>query len=169
MEWYSKPIATCPNYVIDELGDIYVVTEESLCPPHCGVDGWQREMMLPSPGHPNGEWVHEVSEVGLHLWRKKWPGFMSPQFLFPSKSGNSDYIGVEVIPVNGPIPIFTDEARRSLDTLEIEIGVRNGMNLRKPGSLVFHEDLDPFERWDHYGGFDPGALRTIPWWKPTHG
>ena len=30
--------------------------------------------------------------------------------------------------------------------------------------LVTHEDVQPFERWDAHGGWDPGILRA----KPTY-
>lgn len=158
LDWYLNPIATCPNYVIDELGIIYLVSDEALCPPHCGVDDWQRDMML------SGEWEHEVSAEALALWRKRWPNFKSPQHLFRSKSANWDAIGIEVIPLNSPhFPIFSNESYRSLNRLTTEIGVRHGMDLSKKTTLLYHEDLDPFERWDSHGGTDPGVIRAIPW------
>ncbi len=158
LDWYLNPIATCPNYVIDEKGTIYLVSDEALCPPHCGVDSWQRDMML------SGEWEHEVSEEAIGLWRRRFPDFKSPQYLFPSKSANWDAIGIEVIPLNSPkFPIFSNESYHALNLLQTDIAVRHGMNMSKKTTLLYHEDLDPFERWDAHGGTDPGALRAIPW------
>lgn len=158
LTWYARQEATCPNYVIDELGDIYAVTDELYCAPHCGVDEWQRAMML------DGEWVHEVSPEAFGLWRRRWPDFKSPQHLFPGAHANWVYAGIEVIPqLGGNFPIFSDASYHSLYMLKNDIALRNGINLSIQQHDVHHEDLDPFDRWDNAGGWDPGALRVVPW------
>ncbi len=159
---YSQTWQNPPNYLIGSHGMVYRVTDDSLCPPHCGVDAWQRKAML------NGTWFDHVSADGLRLWRERWPKVVSPAHLYPSTSANKDYLGIEMIPLlerraewGG---LFTDGQYQSLSMLLSSISVKYGIEL-KGARLVGHEDLDPFDRWDGSGGWDPGWLRARPYFE----
>jgi len=158
---YSQTWMSCPHYFIDWLGDIYQVTDESLVPPHCGVSEVSRDMML------DGSWIDHVSSEGLKYWNERWLslGFKSPQHLFPSHSANYSYLGIEMIPQEhnsfGTNGSFNDKQYSSLKTLLEDISMRHSINLIQKNRLVGHEDLSPFKRWDHGGGWDPGYLRGV--------
>lgn len=162
IDTYSKVYQTCPHYLIGSEGSIYGITDENLVAPHCGVKKWQRESML------DGTWIDHVANIVLEMWNIKWAtrGFVSPQHLFPGKSGNKAYIGIELIPsldraIDGSL--FSSKQYRALSLLVKDIAERNKIDLLVPNHLVGHEDLNPFDRWDSFGGWDPGALRGNPY------
>lgn len=163
---YSKLWQSCPHYLIDPTGMIHGITDEKLVAPHCGVKAWQRNQML------DGSWVDHVSSKALYFWNRRWlPRFKSPQHLFPGESGNRAYIGIEMIPsltlIDGSF--FNSIQYDTLSALISDIRIRHNMNDDK-NKLVGHEDLQPYERWDNDGGWDPGALRQDPYffWDRLH-
>lgn len=176
---YGQEWSSCPHYLNDESGQLWLITSEDLIAPHCGVKGWMRSAML------DGSWIEHVSSVGLERWRARWPGVKSPQHLFPSLSGNHAYLGVENIPQ--PDGTFTDRQYASLAKLVADFDVRHSIGIlhsiasttrpvgppidvngvSRTHRLVGHEDVNPFNtsdggRWDKKGGWDPGALRIEP-------
>lgn len=115
----------------------------------------------------------------MSLWQARWPSFKSPAHLFPGPSPNQVYVGIELIPLTGgqgqPAPLmtggiarkYTDEQHQALGRLIADIVGRWGLALDEvcdpaKGRLVAHEDVNPAERSDGGGGWDPGALRDVP-------
>src|SRR5581483_11667953 len=112
------------------------------------------------------------------LWKARWPDFKSPAHLFPGPSPNQVYVGIEMIPLTGaaaqPAPLlsndvarkYTDAQHQAVARLIADVAARWSLALDeicdpKKGRLVGHEDLNPVERSDAGGGWDPGALRDV--------
>lgn len=147
-----------PHYVLGHDGVLIQIAEESERARHAAVESEDRAAYL------SGAWRKKVSTVGLRLWEEKWPGFKSPSHLYPSKSPNEDYIGVELIPHLVPFPDgsrFSAEQYATLKALILDVEVRHNVRLRGP-RLVGHEDIDPLDRWTSRGGYDPGSLQVKP-------
>lgn len=166
-----------PHYVIDHDGAIYQIADDNVVTAHCG--GSFRSIYL------NGTWVNRAPARAVAEWHRQWPTYKSPQHLFPSKSPNTDFIGVEMIPcIDGlgkPWEAglrFTESQHKAARDLVDEIGMRWGFPIdwRESARLLGHEDLQPilysasdtapgskFGRSDKGGGWDPGNLREAPY------
>jgi N-acetyl-anhydromuramyl-L-alanine amidase AmpD len=171
LNWYRKKGAV--HYLIGPGGLIYQMLPDNKRGAHVGIGVLERRMYL------NGRWKRHVTAEALHLWQKRWPGFKSPQHLYPTRSPNSCYIGVEMIPLpcqrdNGLW--FTDAQHVAVGELYADLDRRHGWYSILPEMMAYnlanthlvgHEDIDarlsPGEgRWDNHGGWDPGALRARP-------
>ena len=155
---FNGPGANYPHYVIAADGDIVQILADNLRGRHAGVPRAEREAYL------NGSWTRDISAVGLQMWRERWPDHKSPQHLYPSRSPNDDYLGVELIPsmeTNANGTWFTDAQYAALRSLIDDIQSRHQITLTG-NRLVGHEDLEPLTRWNSLGGWDPGAIRVGP-------
>lgn len=158
VELYCGAGANFPHHVIDWAGTILQIADEKERARHAGIDHNERALYL------SGGWRKKVSAVALKMWDARWPGKKSPLNLFPSISPNEDYLGVEMIPlpmVDKTGSLFTQDQYNSLGDLLADIERR--YNIRVVGQrLVGHEDLEPLTRWTSKGGWDPGAMTTVP-------
>ena len=165
---YGNVGMTFAHRVVMPEGWILRCAEDSIIAPHCGVKAWQRAALL------DGTWRAHVSDEGERLWDARWPGVKSPQHLFPTASGNDAYLGIET--VQGET---TDKETASRFTMaqyrataaQIVAWERTHGFVAEGRRLVTHEDLQPFERWDAHGGWDPGWLRipaTYNWLLLLH-
>lgn len=163
-----------PHYVIDPYGAV-----EHYCPAeyvryHVGVEAEHRRSFL------DGHWEEDANRIPRPVvawWKARWPTVKSPSHLYPSKSPNKDYIGIELIPAgsyiknkgwvwqHGTRPGF-DEQRFSVEQywslarLCNQLAEENGLDLSKTGVLVGHEDCNPYTR----PGYDPGdKLQAFSW------
>lgn len=155
VEIYCRKDANFPHYVIGPGGDIRQIADDKERARHAGIDDAERKL------YESGEWKKKVSAAALALWERRWPGVKNPLHLFPSRSPNEDYLGVELIPSLTKQPngtLFTDAQYESLGKLCRDIEQRHGIKLEGK-RLVGHEDLEPLSRWDKTGGWDPGGLR----------
>jgi hypothetical protein len=153
-----------PAYVIDHDGTRHQIAPDDAYTHHAGSQN--------RPAYLSGHWEAKCSGAALAAWRKAWPGHRHPYSLFPSKSPNADYIGIEMIPVGAGFGVpmrlgllFTREQHESVAMLSRDIGMRHGFPegwARSP-RLVGHEDVDLLERMDSHGGWDPGCLRAQPY------
>lgn len=153
-----------PAYVIDHNGKRYQIAPDEALTAHAGSAN--REAYL------SGHWTGKCSGATLAAWRTRWPGYKHPYALFPSRSPNVDYVGIEMIPCGSgfghpmqPGLLFTKEQHDSVAELCADIGKRHGFpeGWQKTSRLVGHEDVDILERMDSHGGWDPGFLRAQPY------
>ena len=149
-----------PHYVIDGAGEIIQIADERERARHVAIPTEDRAM------YASGAWRARVSPIGLAAWEAKWLplGKRNPLQLFPSKSANEDFLGIELIPLLEPPKgggRFTPEQYDRLADLLEDIETRYGLEL-EGSRLVGHEDLSPLTRWNKAGGWDPGALRDKP-------
>lgn len=152
-----------PGYVIDHVGAIYQIADDDTLTNHAG--GPDREKYL------NGSWQTLISAETLARWRAKWPRYSSPQALYPSRSANTDFVGCELIPVieGGPAPLrpgllFTEAQHDAAVSLARDLAARHAWPAGWSSSprLLGHEDVQPIQRHDTHGGWDPGWLRAAP-------
>lgn len=129
-----------------------------------------------------GRFARDLKPRMLFHWRNRWPGKASPRNLFPGRSVNQFYAGVEMPPcvwwntsrgrnhVSAP-PMrqglrYTRAQHDAIVQLAWDMANRHAWsgNWWETGRLVGHEDLSPLTRQNSGGGWDPGALRGEPWW-----
>lgn len=108
-------------------------------------------------------------DLPLELWKKRWEGYASPQYLFPGMSPNFDYVGIECRPLAEPRPdglLFTPEQHTAAAQIAASVTVLADLPWGwwlTPRSLG-HEDTNPIKRWIPEKGWDPGALARKPAW-----
>lgn len=159
-----------PGYVIDYDGSIHQVAPDNVETAHAG--GPYRAEYLSGDWEAHIARMHGSTEAAAQ-WRRRWPTFRNPYSLFPSHSPNIDYVGCEMVPIGdgfGGAPMapglrFTRAQHEAAIALGRDIALRHGWPLGWAASsrLVGHEDVDPLERADKHGGWDPGYNRDVPY------
>lgn len=155
-----------PTYVLDHDGTLYQLAPDNVKTAHCG--GVHRDEYL------DGSWIKKASPAAVAAWFSQWgPRYKHPYQLFPSKSPNNEFVGVECIPIGdgfGGEPMakglrFTKAQHDTLIDLAKEISVRHGWpaGWHRTPRLLGHEDVDILNRMDKGGGWDPGSLRSAPY------
>lgn len=154
-----------PSYVADHTGELYQLAPDEALTAHAG--GAHRAAYL------DGSWEKHASAAAVAAWRASWPGRAHPYSLFPSTSPNNDYVGLEMIPIGdgfGGEPMapglrFTKAQHDAAVALGRDLAARHGWpaGWEKTGRLLGHEDVDPLNRSDAGGGWDPGWLRAKPY------
>lgn len=153
-----------PAYVIPHDGTIHQLAPDNIETEHAG--GPHR------PEYLDGTWVSHCKPEVVAQWRAKWL-HPNPYALFPSHRPNVDYIGCEMIPIGdgfGGEPMrpglrFTKAQHDAAIALGRDLAARHGWpaGWSRSSRLVGHEDVDPIERSDAGGGWDPGWLRAAPY------
>jgi hypothetical protein len=160
-----------PGYVLGHWGDLHQIAPDDVMTMHCG--GPYRNAYL------RGEWVSMCSMDMVARWKAQWYGYRSPQHLFPSKTPNTDYVGVEMVPLipgMGPAPmrkglLFSREQHQMVICLARDLAKRHRWpaGWHRSPRLLGHEDVQPVRsnphggRSDDGGGWDPGWLRSAPY------
>jgi hypothetical protein len=150
-----------PGYVLDHDGELYCMAPDDVLTAHAG--GGNR------PAYIGGTWASLCSTAVVAAWREQWPRHTHPYQLFPGKSPNGDYVGLEMIPIGdgfGGSPMapglrFTAAQHDAVVALGRDLATRHGWpeGWQHGSRLVGHEDVDPINRHDKGGGWDPGWLR----------
>lgn len=161
-----------PTYVGDHDGGLYQLAPDNVKTAHAG-DRSDKYPQGTRPLYFDGSWESHCSKITVEQWRKRWPGRKHPYTLFPSKSPNDDYVGLELIPIGdgfGGAPMapglrFTKAQHDSVARLGRDLAARHGWphDWYKRSRLLGHEDVDPIHRSFPDGGWDPGALRAKPY------
>ncbi len=153
-----------PGYLIDHDGSIHQLAPDTVLTAHAG--GSNRSRYL------DGSWETVCTAATVLQWRAKHPGLAHPYSGFPAKSPNVDYVGCEMIPIGdgfggagmAPALRFTTAQHDAAIRLARDVGARHGFpaGWGTTPRLTGHEDVDPIERSDPRGGWDPGFLRAAP-------
>ena len=157
---YEKMGDVGPHYIISPDGEVAQVRNETKIAWHAGVSGYEREMFLTGNWETDGRTAKEV----VKWWKRKHAGVKSPSHLYPAKSPNQDFIGVEMIPAgtytkNDWEPTLSEGAQ-----LFGRFTIHQYMSLALlslsaiPTRIVGHEDVNPITR----PGWDPGD-KTGSW------
>lgn len=163
LAWYRSKGSV--HYVIDHDGTIFQMLDDDRRGAHVGISLRERLSYL------SGRWIinKKIPFKARLLWKNRWPDFKSPQHLYPTKSPNACYIGVELLPLaNEDVEPgglwFTPAQHAAVRDLALDLAGRHGWPEGWMGTprLVGHEDVDAFARWDGRGGWDPGAMRIRP-------
>lgn len=155
-----------PHYVLDHDGKLYQIAPDDAVTMHAG--GTDRD------DYRDGDWRTMAFPNAVEQWDKKWgPKYNDPYDIFPSRSPNLDYIGVEMIPVGdgfGGQPMraslrFTKAQHDSCIALWKDIAKRHELPspAEERNRYVGHEDVQLMRRDDKGGGWDPGHLREQPY------
>lgn len=155
-----------PHYVIAPNGQVAKLREETVVAWHCGVSATEREAFLTTNWETNGRTDVEV----VKWWKRRWPAFKSPSHLYPDKSANKNYVGIELVPAGSYSKMewkptlaggnrvwgrFTTAQYISLAKITFPLGISYKLN-----QLVGHEDVNPITR----PGWDPGdKLGAFNW------
>lgn len=141
-----------PHFMVTPACEVVKFREPTTVAWHCSVKD-QRESFL------DGTWVKDVTFQIVKWWRERWPGVKNPSFLYPGASANDAYIGIEMIPTQYPsagldVDIRYDPGQIvTVAKLVHDLAITHGIDVRRTGRLVGHEDVNPVTR----PGWDPGA------------
>lgn len=154
-----------PTYLCDLDGKLHQIAPDDIMTAHCG--GSYRAAYL------DGSWTHQCPLAAVNQWHAKWPMSKHPYALFPSTSPNKDYVGVEMIPIGdgfGGPPMaaglrFSKAQHDAIVMLAHDVAKRHDWpkDWHRTSRLLGHEDVDPINRSDKEGGWDPGNLRARPY------
>jgi len=164
VDYYTKS-PFYAHYVIGWDGTIVQICNEGVRAQHIGFA--ERPLYL------SGAWKEKLSVENVELWRKNWPGVASPAGLFPGPSPNNAFIGVELLiledqPIIPPAFVgsrYTMGQHRAVVLLAADIAERRHFpkDWALGPRLLTHEDVNPLTRTNAGGGWDPGAMRALPW------
>lgn len=177
VEVYSK-LNVGPHYVIAPGGQIAELRKPNTIAYHAGVSAADRAAYLDGSWETNGRTPGKV----VNWWKLNHPGVKSPQHLYPTKSPNESYVGVELVPCgtytgNTWAPTLgTPATSKGRYTAEqyitaVWLGLQLAGKFAWPASwwegsrLVGHEDIDPKDR----PGWDPGAYNGWFSWSLFRG
>jgi hypothetical protein len=163
---YLIPGRFCPGYVLGYDGTLIQIAKDSSVTFHSGNDDTVGTWESKKTAYKNGTWKNKVSLPTYNLWVQRWGLDKNPTSLYPSTNVNYDYIGVEMVPImNGsaepafPGSLFTIQQHRMVGLLYLDLASRHGFNATEKTRLVGHEDVNPIDRFDSDGGWDPGFIR----------
>lgn len=162
-----------PAYCIAPDGTLIKFREPNTVSWHAGVSSGDRQDYL------TGRWETTVDKKIVDWWKLRWPGRKSPQHLYPTKSPNECFVGVELIPCGvyqkstwvplmgtpaTPQSRYTAEQYTRLALLYTSLSISFGW---PPGitRLLGHEDIDPKDR----PGYDPGSYHGWFSWSLIRG
>lgn len=164
---YTRPGAYFPHYVV--YGDDAVqIADERERARHCGLSGKYST-------YTSGAWESQVPAASLARWKRRWVGKKSPMALFPGRSPNAVFVGIEMIPKADAT--FSGPTIRRAAQIAGDVIHRHGYPLTLPAGeggwvrCLGHEDVSPLTRWNGQGGWDPGFLRASPrfMWSTFYG
>ncbi len=169
VEYYLNPQSYFAHYVVGFGGEIMQISDEHERASHIGQD---EESHL---GYLSGDWEKTAGPEFVALWKKRWPTYKTPAYLYPGTSPNNAYVGIEMLPLQKKIPLqpmspglqYTKAQHQAVARLAFDIAKRwgfpNGWELT--GRLTTHEDVTPLERMAKKEGWDPGVNRAQPWFS----
>jgi N-acetyl-anhydromuramyl-L-alanine amidase AmpD len=157
VSYYLRPDSYHPHYVCGWDGALVQICDELQVAPHVGMSA------ADLAAYRSGSWSHRIDATH---WRRAWEhrGFSSPLELYPGRSPNSVYVGIELLPLEqtGERGLrFTIAQHDRVSQLAGDIAARYLLG-HAVGRWVGHEDVTPVSRWDAGGGWDPGARRATP-------
>ena len=91
LDYYTK-VSTGPHFVVGPEGRIVQLRSTREVAWHCKQPGDDRDAYF------DGTWEAKVGPKLAAWWHSRWPGYLSPAHLYPSRYPNEDYFGIEVVP-----------------------------------------------------------------------
>jgi hypothetical protein len=154
LDYYVHGGEGFPHYLIGYDGTIHTICDEAYIAWHAGWatrGGKSRWSNWTAPAWWSSVW---------RRWNARAPADLLPPH---AQSPNSVYVGAELL-ADASGWGFTDAQYDALARLAVDVFRRHGIPLTEPPnpSLLGHEDVEPIERANAQGGWDPGAHRTVP-------
>jgi len=177
LDIYAGKNAPFAHYVIGRDGTLYQIADDAMRAWHAGIDREQRGI------YSSGAWRRKVSSDVYAAWRQSFPTFDDPLDLVRGRDPNDVYVSVELQsgPRSSDVP--TDEQYVKLRDLILDVWddfdlpkwskwdgtpwIGFWPMMRREGRLVGHEDVEPLERTNRSGGWDPGALARGGFLRPA--
>lgn len=154
-----------PHYVLEHNGTLHQIAPDDVVTYHCGGDDRAK--------YVDGSWIKEAHPAAVAKWFAQWgPRYKAPNQLYPSKSANTDYVGIEMIPCGDGFGIpmapglrFSKEQHDAIVDLGRDLAARHEWpaGWHRTTRLCGHEDVQLLNRMDRGGGWDPGFLREKPY------
>jgi hypothetical protein len=167
LAYYLRPDAYFAHYLVDFDGTIAQVADEHERAPHIGLTSSDRDAYL------SGRWKTKLPKAFVSSWRARWPRYASPSHLYPGRSPNNAYVGVEMLvwqercagEPRAAGQKYTTAQHDAVAALAADIARRWELpaGWEDSGRLACHEDVSPLTRTSNGKGWDPGVLRTAPW------
>lgn len=162
-----------PHYAITPDGQLIKFRDHAEVAWHAGTSASERQAFL------SGTWEDGVRcpKAVSDWWKLRWGAqYKSPQHLFPSRSPNADYIGIELVPCgtysgniwqpllgvpSTPKGRYTGQQYQTAALLTMSLARAYNLtdDFWNTGRLVGHEDINPLTR----PGWDVGAFNG--WWS----
>ena len=169
VETYSN-MKEGPHYAITPDGTLIKFREPTTVAWHAGVTAADRQTYL------TGAWETKVDARIVDWWKLRWPGRKSPQHLYPGKSPNEAYVGVELVPCGvyqnaSWTPVMgtpaTPKGRYTAAQYTRLALLYTSLFPNRPDQsrLLGHEDVNPISR----PGYDPGAYHGWFSWSLLNG
>jgi N-acetylmuramoyl-L-alanine amidase len=154
LDYYVHGREGFPHYLIGRDGTIHTICDEAYVAWHAGWatrGGKSRWSDWTAPAWWSSVWQR---------WNARTPAGLLPR---GAQSPNSVYVGVELL-ADASGWGFTDAQYGALARLVADVFRRHAIPLTEPPNprLLGHEDVEPIERANAQGGWDPGAHRAIP-------
>ncbi len=154
LDYYVRGGEGFPHYLIGYDGTIHAICDEGHVAWHAG---WATR-------GGKSRWESWTAPTWWSAVWRRWNAATPANLLPPGASSpNQVYIGVELLadPTGWG---FTSAQYDALTRLVVDVFRRHGIPLSEPPNprLLGHEDVEPIERANASGGWDPGAHRTVP-------
>jgi N-acetyl-anhydromuramyl-L-alanine amidase AmpD len=165
--YYLRPESYFAHYLIDFDGTIGQIADEHERAPHIGLTAADRDAYL------SGRWKKKLPKAFVSAWTARWPQYRSPSHLYPGRSPNNAYVGMELLvwqegcagEPRTPGAKYTTTQHDAAAALAADVARRWALPAGWPssGRLACHEDISPLTRTSKGQGWDPGVLRAAPW------
>jgi len=168
LAYYLRPESYFAHYLIDFDGTIAQIADEHERAPHIGLTALDRDAYL------SGRWKNRLPRAYVSAWTARWAGYASPSHLYPGRSPNNAYVGMEMLvwqhgcagkPRTAGAK-YTTAQHDAAAALAADIARRWELPAawRRSGRLACHEDITPLTRTSNGQGWDPGVVRAAsPW------
>ena len=96
--YYLRPASYFAHYVVGFDGTIAQIADEHERAMHIGLPAGDRQAYL------LGTWKKKLPARYVAAWTARWPQYKSPSHLYPGKSPNAAYVGIELLPWQAGCP-----------------------------------------------------------------
>jgi hypothetical protein len=167
-----------PHYAVVPDGRLIKFRSPDTVSWHAGVSAHDRASYL------NGSWESDgkIPSAVIKWWKLRWLGKKSPQHLYPERSPNASYVGIEMIPCGvynkntwdavlgtpaTPTGRYTAEQYMQVALLATALAKAYNWpdGWAEGPRLLGHEDVNPYTR----PGWDPGAYHGWFSWSLMRG
>lgn len=153
---YLRPGEPFAHAVIGTDGRVVQVAPFERIAWHAGITDAQAKL------YASGAWRKRVAPEALALWDARWPGKKGPLDIVAGP-WNHTLIGVELVPTGSAKYVGADKVYTGAQYESLVLLIDGLREMFGDLVLVGHEDIEPLERCNAGGGWDPGAMRLEPW------
>lgn len=167
LAYYMRPDTYFAHYLVGFDGTIAQIADEHERAPHIGLPPADRDAYL------SGRWKRKLPRPFVSSWIARWPQYLSPSHLYPGRSPNNAYVGLELLVWQDGCPGEPRAQGRKYTTAQHDAAAALAADIARrwdlpgrwqdTGRLACHEDISPLTRTSKGEGWDPGVIRAAPW------